>query len=57
MSFVFAIIENSPFASETASVLYCINDFDFRDCIIIKYHLPLIVCEKLNWEVNKISAE
>jgi hypothetical protein len=26
------------------------------DCIIIKDY-SLIVCEKLNWEVNKISAQ
>jgi hypothetical protein len=33
-----------------------INDFDFRDCIIIKDHFTFNCC-KAKLEVNKISAQ
>jgi hypothetical protein len=47
MSFAFARIENSPFASETASVFCTELMTSTLDCIIIKDY-SLIVCEKLN---------
>jgi hypothetical protein len=54
MSFAFARIENSPFASELQ--VFCTRINDFRDCIIIKeYHFTFNCLWKLNWEVNKIS--